>query len=97
MFLIRSAFRSRKDLIAASKLFPIPPQGCEECPRIGSGWIHLRLCLECDHVGYCDLSPHRHAIKNFHHYRQPVMRSFEPGETWGWSCIDRIIQLFDLP
>ena len=26
---------------------PHPTQGCEDCLRIGSSWIHLRLCLTC--------------------------------------------------
>ena len=31
--------------------------GCEECLKIGSWWVHLRLCLICGHVGCCDNSP----------------------------------------
>ena len=31
--------------------------GCEECEKIGSDWVHLRLCLSCGHVGCCDSSP----------------------------------------
>src|SRR5438309_7131446 len=27
---------------------------CEECIKIGDRWVHLRLCLECGHVGCCD-------------------------------------------
>ena len=40
--------------------------GCEECLKIGSAWVHLRLCRTCGHVGCCDSSPHRHATKHFH-------------------------------
>ena len=40
---------------------PRTPQGCEECLRIRSPWVHLRLCLTCGHVGCCDSSPNRHA------------------------------------
>ena len=69
---------------------PRTPNGCEECLKIGSDWVHLRLCLECGHVGCCDSSPHKHATKHFHHTRHPIMRSFEPGETWGWCYIDEI-------
>ena len=29
--------------------------GCEDCLRIGSRWVHLRLCLTCGHVGCCEL------------------------------------------
>ena len=27
-------------------------KGCEECKKIGSHWVNLRLCLTCGHVGY---------------------------------------------
>jgi hypothetical protein len=36
---------------------PRTPNGCEEGLKIGSDWVHLRLCLECGHVGCCDPSP----------------------------------------
>ena len=62
--------------------------GCEDCLRIGSGWVHLRLCLECGHVGCCDSSPNRHATKHFHATKHPIIRSFEPGEDWGWCYVD---------
>ena len=35
--------------------------GCEECLALGDPWLHLRICLECGHVGCCDESPNRHA------------------------------------
>ncbi|MBL1121159.1 hypothetical protein JK364_54425, partial [Streptomyces sp. 110] len=35
---------------------PRSPEGCEECLRLGSPWVHLRLCLTCGHVGCCDSS-----------------------------------------
>jgi uncharacterized UBP type Zn finger protein len=69
---------------------PRTPRGCEECLRIGSGWVHLRLCLECGHVGCCDDSPNRHATGHFHTTRHPVMRSFEPGEDWAWCFVDEL-------
>jgi hypothetical protein len=25
--------------------------GCEECLKMGDTWVHLRMCLECGHVG----------------------------------------------
>jgi uncharacterized UBP type Zn finger protein len=67
------------------------PQGCEECLAMGSRWVHLRLCLECGHVGCCDSSPNRHATAHFHATRHPMMRSFEPGEDWGWCFVDEIV------
>ena len=69
-------------------LTPKTPEGCEECLRDGGTWVHLRLCLDCGHVGCCDSSPERHASKHFDEVRHPVMRSFEPGETWRWCFED---------
>lgn len=62
--------------------------GCEECLREGGRWVHLRMCLVCGHVGCCDSSPGKHATKHFHSTGHPVIRSFEPGDTWGWCYID---------
>ncbi len=73
-------------------LDPVPartPQGCEECLKTGSSWVHLRLCLSCGHVGCCDSSPGRHATKHFHHSGDPVIASFEPGERWAWCYVDQ--------
>ena len=67
---------------------PATPKGCEECLRAGHKWMHLRLCLECGHVGCCDNSPGKHATAHFHHTKHPVMRSFEPNEDWGWCFVD---------
>jgi uncharacterized UBP type Zn finger protein len=69
---------------------PRTPQGCEECLKIGQKWVHLRLCLECGHVGCCDSSIGKHATKHFHHEHHPIIKSFEPGEDWGWCYIDKI-------
>jgi len=69
---------------------PKTPDGCEECLAMGSDWVHLRLCLECGHVGCCDDSPNKHATKHFHATRHPVMRSFERGEDWGWCFVDEL-------
>jgi len=69
---------------------PGTPEGCEECLKTGSDWVHLRLCLTCGHVGCCDNSPNTHATKHFHKTKHPVMRSFESGEDWGWCYVDRL-------
>ena len=61
---------------------PRTPDGCEECLEMGSGWVHLRLCLTCGHVGCCDNSPNRHATKHAHASGHPVIASAEPGERW---------------
>ena len=62
--------------------------GCEECLKIGSPWVHLRLCLTCGHVGCCDSSPNRHATRHFRKEQHPVVASFEPGERWAWCYVD---------
>lgn len=66
------------------------PKGCEECLATGGRWVHLRLCLGCGHVGCCDNSPGRHATQHFRQTGHPVMRSFEPGEDWGWCYVDEV-------
>jgi Na+/H+ antiporter len=67
---------------------PTSPHGCEECLRDGTTWVHLRLCLDCGHVGCCDSSPQKHASAHFRETEHPVMRSFEPGESWRWCFVD---------
>jgi hypothetical protein len=67
------------------------PDGCEECLQMGSDWVHLRLCLSCGHVGCCDNSPNKHATKHFKSTKHPIIRSFEPGETWEWCYVDNIL------
>ena len=62
-------------------------EGCEACLKIGSKWVHLRLCLTCGHVGCCDSSPNRHATKHFRTTRHPIIQSFEPGEDWRWCYV----------
>ncbi len=65
-------------------------KGCEECLKTGGRWVHLRMCLICGHVGCCDSSPGTHATRHFHATKHPVMRSIEPGETWGWCYVDEV-------
>jgi monovalent cation/hydrogen antiporter len=67
---------------------PNTPDGCEECLKIGATWVHLRLCLGCGHVGCCDSSAMKHASKHYDSTQHPVMRSFEPGESWRWCFVD---------
>jgi len=65
-------------------------KGCEECEKIGSDWIHLRLCLSCGHVGCCDSSPNKHGTKHFKATGHPVIKSYEPGEDWKWCYVDEL-------
>ncbi|MCK8455327.1 UBP-type zinc finger domain-containing protein [Sphingomonas faeni] len=70
-------------------------KGCEECLRIGTEWVHLRLCRECGHVGCCDDSPHRHATAHFHATRHSIIEGYDPPEGWGWCFIYET--MVDLP
>jgi len=63
---------------------------CEECLKMGDEWVHLRVCMVCGHVGCCDDSKNRHATRHFHETRHPIIRSKEPGETWGWCYVDEL-------
>lgn len=67
---------------------PVTPDGCEECLKMGMGWVHLRMCLSCGHIGCCDQSQGKHATKHFHTTKHPIIRSYEPGEEWGWCYVD---------
>lgn len=63
---------------------------CEECVAIGDRRVHLRICLTCGHVGCCDSSKNKHATRHFHATRHPMVRSIEPGESWGWCYVDEV-------
>jgi len=65
--------------------------GCEDCLKIGASWVHLRMCLECGHVGCCDSSPNRHATKHFHTTTHPIITSREPGEDWKFCYLDEVM------
>ena len=69
---------------------PESVDGCEECLRDGGVWLHLRICLECGHVGCCDDSPGRHASAHARTAEHPLIRSLEPGEQWSWCFVDEI-------
>ena len=65
-------------------------QGCEDCLKTGDEWVHLRLCMTCGHVGCCDDSKNRHASGHFHAKHHPIVKSFEPGESWGYCYPDQL-------
>ena len=70
---------------------PGTPEGCQECLASGDRWVHLRECLTCGHVGCCDSSRNRHATAHFNETQHPIIRSFQPNETWGWCFVDEIM------
>jgi uncharacterized UBP type Zn finger protein len=49
------------------------------------------MCLSCGHVGCCDTSKNKHASKHFLQTSHPLIRSIEPGESWTWCYVDKII------
>jgi uncharacterized UBP type Zn finger protein len=69
---------------------PKTPEGCEECLKTDDAWVHLRLCITCGHVGCCDNSRNKHATLHHKETNHPIIKSFEPGETWLWCYIDEI-------
>jgi len=72
---------------------PVEPETagqCDDCLRVGSPWVHLRLCLVCGKVACCDSSPLQHATAHFHESGHEVMRSAEPGEYWRWCFVHEL-------
>ena len=69
---------------------PDPVEGCAECLRIGSRWVHLRMCQVCGQIGCCDSSPNRHASRHAAESSHPIARSIEPGEDWSWCYVDEV-------
>ena len=57
------AERTHLDHVRVTQL-PESVDGCEDCLRDGGKWLHLRICLECGHVGCCDDSPSKHATQH---------------------------------
>ncbi|WP_378730793.1 UBP-type zinc finger domain-containing protein [Nocardia brasiliensis] len=68
---------------------PRSPRGCEECLRLGTPWLQLRLCLTCGHVGCCDSSPMRHARAHATESGHPIVRTLVAGEDWCWCYVHR--------
>jgi uncharacterized UBP type Zn finger protein len=64
--------------------------GCEECLTSGSGWVHLRMCQSCGHIGCCDSSPNRHATAHAGETLHPIVRSAESGEDWSYCYVDNV-------
>ena len=74
---------------ASSNPAPSSESGCEDCLAAGERlWAHLRMCTECGHVACCDSSPRQHASAHNRGTGHPVVRSFEPGESWMWCYAD---------
>lgn len=65
-------------------------EGCEDCLRTGDTWVHLRAYMIYGNVGCCDSSRNHHATRHFETTGHPLVRSFEPGESWGWCYVDEV-------
>lgn len=65
-------------------------QGCEDCLKAGDTWVHLRLCETCGQVGCCDSSKNKHATSHFRATGHPLIKSFGPGEEWGWCYVNEL-------
>ena len=65
--------------------------GCEECLKIGSGWVHLRMCQTCGTIRCCDSSPNKHASSHAAEAEHPIVLSVEPGEDWSWCYVDQLM------
>jgi hypothetical protein len=86
-------WRSKMDgcshLTSIKKVTP-SARGCEECLKMGSSWLHLRLCRSCGHVGCCDQSPNKHATAHFHAVHHPIIEGYDPPEGWGYCYVDDV-------
>jgi hypothetical protein len=87
-----SASCTHLDTIEVTEL-PDSVAGCEECLRDGGVWMHLRICLECGHVGCCDDSPGGAPTPPPQAAGHPLIRSLEPGETWSWCYEDEVMMV----
>jgi hypothetical protein len=70
---------------------PSSLDGCQECLAMGDRWVHLRECLTCGNVGCCDSSKNKHATAHFRASSHPLIKSFQPGEDWGWCYADEVM------
>jgi hypothetical protein len=68
---------------------------CEDCAKIGDGWVHLRECMICGHVGCCDSSQNKHATAHFETHGHALTRSIEPTENWAYCFSNE--QQIDVP
>ena len=69
---------------------------CDECVKVGSGWVHLRTCQACGATLCCNSSPMRHASKHARQSGHPVVASAEPDEQWVYCYDDDVGSDFDV-
>jgi hypothetical protein len=78
-------------LVAAPARDVGAPATCADHQADDGPVVHLRVCLECGHVGCCDSSPPQHATAHANGTGHPVMQSGEPGETWRWCYLHELL------
>jgi CPA1 family monovalent cation:H+ antiporter len=76
---------------APADAVPRTPGRCEDHTPEDGQVVHLRLCLTCGHVGCCDSSRPRHATAHARDTGHPVIRSYEPGESWRWCYVHELL------
>ena len=57
---------------------------------MGGLWLHLRICLECGHVGCCDDSPNRHATRARRATATRSSARSSPARTGRWCFVDQV-------
>lgn len=72
------------------RVTPDSPDSCPQCVAQGDTWVHLRECQSCGRVGCCDSSRNKHATAHREDSGHPLIRSYEPGETWWWCYEDQV-------
>ena len=75
---------------AIREVTPASRDTCPSCVAMGDSWVHLRVCLTCGHVGCCNESRNRHAMRHFHETSHPIIQSYEPGEAWRYCYPDDV-------
>ena len=63
---------------------------CEECVKLNTQWVHLRVCQTCGRTLCCDSSPERHMSHHCRKSGHPVIISAEPGERWIYCFQDDV-------
>ena len=61
---------------------------CEECIKVKSWWVHLRICQTCGKMLCCDSSPNQHARRHFEESGHEVISSADLGENWLYCYVD---------
>lgn len=72
---------------------PRTPDACQDCLDEGTGWVALRGCLTCGHVGCCDSSVGRHATRHHETSGHPTMQSLSSDDPWTWCYVHRVYGL----